>query len=177
MKRLNVIKIAALLVVVLLASEASAALCHRAETGTMTQNGCWGCQAGQSGWIGGDWVLMHRGDSVQLTTGTGSRYYWRRIEIEYWNGSGSIAAPTASVTGTHILAADTQGNMSSKCGTCTGCNVYYQQSYYWLRGTVRWTDNERTNGMNCAYNLGFKLNVAWSEINNQSPRIIRDNGC
>jgi hypothetical protein len=31
--------------------------------------------------------------------------------------------------------------------------------------------------MNCAYNLGFKLNVAWSEINNQSPRIIRDNGC
>lgn len=120
---------------------------------------------------------MHRNDAVQFTSGSGSRYYWRRVEIEYWNGSGSIAAPTATVTGTHILAADTQGDMSAKCGTCTGCNVYYQQSYYWLKGTVKWTDHERTNGHNCAYNLGFKLNVPWSQIGQQNQKIIRDNGC
>ncbi|MBN1516606.1 RICIN domain-containing protein [Candidatus Sumerlaeota bacterium] len=156
-------------------SASSSGLCHRNE-GTVYQCGGTGWQPGQSGWVGGDWVLMHRGDSVQLCC-SGGGYYWRRIEIEYWYGTGNINPPATSVSGTHIHVADTQGDMVSKCnnGACTWCDQYYQQTYYWINGSILWTDTERSDGNNCAYNLGFKP-CGWAEILQQPSCIIRD-GC
>jgi len=99
----------------------------------------------------GTWLLMHRGDNVQLSS-SGAAKYTVRYETEYWVKSGAgINYPLVEVLSCTNVKYSTNGQ--SDPGTCTGTPLPWED--YWnLNGTVRWTDVEGNCAMNAALRDG-----------------------
>lgn len=111
-----------------------------------------GLEEFQAGYIFGDWLMMHRGDWVELRSSGSTSRYIVRFETEYWVKSGAITWPTVQVlAGQNVVIAN---NGTSNPGTCTGTAFPWERTYE-LRnsGRVRWTSND---AIGCAYNLAFR---------------------
>jgi len=168
---------------------------HRAETSTTNANSniqltdSGGLTAWQPGYITGKWLLFSRNSYVVLS---GKGYYKVRWEPEWWqssSGNQEIAMPTVTVlSGTHKYAAeggrigiDNSWFRYSETNSVVQYNyvwgTYYkdasgnkrdlewQDKYYYLDGTVKIINNERTNGKNAYYNLAITP-VLYSDIVN-----------
>jgi hypothetical protein len=105
----------------------------------------------QSGFIYGDYIGMHYGDTVTIkSNGTGCTYY-TRYETAYWGRSGNIVKPTCQViSGTNTK---TWTDALEAVGTCTG-TALPQQEKYSLNGTVKWTNIEGGCDVNFAIRDG-----------------------
>lgn len=102
------------------------------------------------GFLFANWLLMHRGDWVQLKSSGGGSKYTVRHETEYWMGSGGIVQPSVTViSGTNVL--DHTSGDQQNLGTCTG-TPFPGEKYYRLNGEVKWLNTES----GCAYNLGLR---------------------
>ncbi|TDC20599.1 hypothetical protein E1265_21475 [Streptomyces sp. 8K308] len=146
-------------------------LVHRPEESEVTAvSGNW--IEHQPGYLGGQWLLFHRGENVTLT-GTG--YFQIRWEIEYWVHDGLVSMPTyTDQDGTFLHVASGGGVRMDdpypggeegrtrmgreSTGEYTTLPedepMLWIQEYYYLDGSITITNQERTNGGTAAYNLG-----------------------
>jgi hypothetical protein len=125
------------------------------QAGTTVLVSCSGCTPWQPGYITGQWLLFHRGNSCTLKCSPCSSNFVIRYETEYWMCSGALNAP--SITG-NVSVQSQSGN--SYLGTCTAGNVggngFPQERVYKLNsGNVTITDEEKVTGYQCCYNLAM----------------------
>lgn len=145
-------------------------LVHRPEESEVTAvSGNW--LEHQPGYLGGKWLLFHRGENVTLT-GTG--YFQIRWEIEYWIHDGLVSMPTYTdqegdfrhvASGGGVRMDDPMPGEEGQTRMqreSTGQQttlpedepMLWVNEYYYLDGSITITNQERTNGGTAAYNLG-----------------------
>ncbi|WP_084719240.1 LAETG motif-containing sortase-dependent surface protein [Streptacidiphilus carbonis] len=151
---------------------------HRAEaTAVYAVSGHW--VAPVKGYLGGQWLLFHRGDTVTLR---GKGYFVLRWEIEYWRGTGTVSMPTFTDrqgTFMHVASAGHRmdapvpggeagqtwmGKPSTGYETLpAGTPMIWVNEYYYLDGTITVTCQEAENGKNGRYNLGVAPK-SWQQV-------------
>ncbi|MEY9966806.1 LPXTG-motif cell wall-anchored protein [Streptacidiphilus sp. MAP12-16] len=161
-------------------SSAAAAgqLPHRAEaTAVHEVGGHW--VAPVRGYLGGNWLLFHRGDTVTLQ---GKGYFLVRWEIEYWRGTGVVSMPTYTdqqgtflhvASGGHRMDAPFPGGQLGQTwmgkpstGYETlpaGTPMIWVNEYYYLDGAITITCQEAEGGKNGRYNLGIAPKT-WQQV-------------
>ncbi|MBW8803167.1 MAG: hypothetical protein JF587_04815 [Catenulisporales bacterium] len=174
--------LAASALAVLTSGAASAAtggtLPHRAEsTAVHAVAGHW--VTPQPGFLGGEWLLFHRGDTVTVQ---GRGYFVVRWEIEYWRGTGVVSMPTfTGQQGTflHVASAGHPMDMPVPKGEPgqtwmgkpsmgfetlpAGTPMVWLNEYYYVDGTVTITCQEAENGQNGRYNVGVAPKT-WQQV-------------
>lgn len=185
--------VAAATLTVLTSGASSAAapgqLPHRAEGMAVHEvGGRW--VAPVRGYLGGTWLLFHRGDTVTLQ---GKGYFLVRWEIEYWRGTGVVSMPTYTDqqgtflhvgSGGHRMDAPFPGGEAGQTwmgkpstGYETlpaGTPMIWVNEYYYLDGTVTITCQEAEDGKNGRYNLGIAPKT-WQQVESGvRPGVVLD---